>query len=159
MIRRPPTIITFDENDIESHLQRIYIRHTLTVGFEQLHLDESEMEPSSCVSSESDVDNDTTGLSQEGSSCFEPSPRDRSYVSTDAIPHTSVTKSCLKSPIPNQQSSLQMSIPTGVHSQADRSVDPLRLKVKFALSPEELELHSGKAPLEETGMSNIPEET
>ncbi|KAJ5188643.1 hypothetical protein N7491_004963 [Penicillium cf. griseofulvum] len=152
MIRRPPTIIALDENDIESHLQRIYIRHTLTVGFEQLRLDESdEMEPpSSCVSSESDVDIDTTGLSQEGSLCFEPSPRDRSYASTDAIPHTSVTKSCLKSPISNQQSSLQMTISTGVHSQADRAVDPPRLKVKFALSPQELELHSGKAPLEET---------
>lgn len=162
MLRRPPTIIALEENDVESHLQRIYIRHTLTVEFEQLHLDDESCDemtdpsPSSCLSSESDVDLDITGLSQEGSSCFEPiSPRDRSYASTDAIPHTTVTKSCLKSPIPTQQSSLQLTISTGIHSQADRSVDPPRLKVKFALSPQELEPHSGKAPLEEeTGMSN-----
>lgn len=160
MIRRPPTIIVLEENDVESHLQRIYIRHTLTVEFEQLHLDDESCDetdpfPSSCVSTESDVGIDTTGLNQEGS-CFEPtSPRERSYASTDAIPHTSVTKSCLKSPISNQQSSLQVTISTGVHSQADRSVDPPRLKVKFALSPQELELHSGNAPLEEeTGMSD-----
>ncbi|CAI7664609.1 unnamed protein product [Penicillium glandicola] len=152
MIRRPPTIIALDENEVESHLHRIYIRHTLTVEFEQLCLDEScnemrDPSPSSCVSSESDEDIDTTGLSQEGS-CFEPiSPRDRSYTSTDAIPHTSV-KSCLKSPVTNP-SSLQVTIPTGMHSQADRAVDPPRLKVKFALSPQDLELHSGKAPLEE----------
>ncbi|KAJ5208933.1 hypothetical protein N7449_003312 [Penicillium cf. viridicatum] len=156
MIRRPPTIIALEENDVESHLQRIYIRHTLTLEFEQLHLDDeschemTDPSPSSCVSSESDVDLDITGLSQEGSSCFEPiSPRDRSYASTDAIPHTTVTKSCLKSPIPTQQSSLQLTISTGIHSQVDRSVDPPRLKVKFALSPQELEPHSGKAPLEE----------
>lgn len=162
MIRRPPTIIALEENDVEAHLQRIYIRHTLTVEFEQLHLDDENRDemtdpsPSSCVSSESDVDLDSTGLSQEGSPCFEPiSPRDRSYASTDAIPHTAVTKFCLKSPIPTQQSSLQLTISTGIHSQADRSVDPPRLKVKFALSPQDLELHSGKAPLEgETGMSN-----
>ncbi|KOS39812.1 hypothetical protein ACN38_g9330 [Penicillium nordicum] len=156
MIRRPPTIITLEENDVESHLQRIYIRHTLTVEFERLHLDDENCDrmtdpsPSSCVSSESDVDLDTVGLSQEGSPCFEPiSPKDRSYASTDAIPHTTVTKSCLKSPIPTQQSSLQLKSSTGIHSQVDRSVDPPRLKVKFALSPQELELHSGKAPLEE----------
>lgn len=162
MIRRPPTIITLEENDVESHLQRIYIRHTLTVEFERLHLDDENCDrmtdpsPSSCVSSESDVDLDTIGLSQEGSPCFEPiSPKDRSYASTDAIPHTTVTKSCLKSPIPTQQSSLQLKSSTGIHSQVDRSVDPPRLKVKFALSPQELELHSGKAPLEEeTGKSN-----
>lgn len=164
MIRRPPTIIALEENDIESHLQRIYIRHTLTVEFEQLHLDDescdkmTDASASSCVSSESDVDLDTIDLSQEGSPCFEPiSPKDRSYASTDPIPHTTVTKSCLKSPIPTQQSSLQLTISTGIHSQADRSVDPPRLKVKFALSPQELELHSGKAPLEEeTGMSKLP---
>ncbi|KAJ5384533.1 hypothetical protein N7517_002444 [Penicillium concentricum] len=155
MIRRPPTFIALDENDIESHLQRIYIRHTLTVEFEQLHIDdescdEMDQSPSSCVSSESDVDIDTTCLSQEGSSYFESTPRNRSYASTDAIPHTSVTKSCLKSPNSTQQSSLKVTISTGVQSQADRSVDPPRLKVKFALSPQELELHSGKAPLEET---------
>ncbi|KAJ5163576.1 uncharacterized protein N7500_005406 [Penicillium coprophilum] len=153
MIRRPPTIIALDENEVESHIQRIYIRHTLTVKFEQLHLescDEMDSSPSSCVSSESDVDIDTTGLSQEGSSCFEPTPRNRNYASRDAIPHTSLTKSCLKSPTTNQQTSLQVTISTGVHSQADRSVDPPRLKVKFALSPQDLELHSDKAPPEES---------
>ncbi|KAJ5960394.1 uncharacterized protein N7479_007544 [Penicillium vulpinum] len=154
MIRRPPTIIALEEKDVESHLQRIYIRHTLTVEFEQLHLDdescdEMDPSPSSHVSSEFDEDIDTTGLTQEGSSCFEPtSPRDRSCASTDAIPHTSITKSCLKSPIPNQHSSLQVTISTGIHLQADRS-DPPRLKVKFALSPQEHELHSGNAPLGE----------
>ncbi|CAG8888074.1 unnamed protein product [Penicillium egyptiacum] len=151
MLRRPPTIIALEENDVEYHLQRIYIRHTLSLEFEQLHLDEScderDASPSSCVSTESDVDIDTTGLSQEGL-CLEPtSPRNRSYAATDAIPHNSVTKSCLKSPISNQ-SSLQVAISTRVHSQADQSVDPPRLKVKFALSPQELELHN-KAPLEE----------
>ncbi|KAJ5514129.1 hypothetical protein N7463_003681 [Penicillium fimorum] len=161
MIRQPPTIIALDENDIESHFQRIYIRHALTVEFEQLHLDEGcdemrDPSPSSCLSSESDVEVDTTCLSQEGSSYFEPTPRNRSYASTNPLPHTSITKSCLKSPIPHQPSSLQMTISTGVQSQADRSVDPPRhflpagMKVKFALSPQELELHSGKAPLEET---------
>ncbi|CAP94321.1 hypothetical protein EN45_019900 [Penicillium chrysogenum] len=152
MIRRPPTIVALDENDVEYHLQRIYIRHTLTGAFEQLHLDEScdetDRSPSSCISTDSDVDIDTTGLSQAGS-CFEStSPKDRGYAFKDAIAHNSVTKSCLKSPIPNQQSSLQVATPTRVNSQADRSVDPPRLKVKFALSPQELELHS-KAPLEE----------
>ncbi|KGO64037.1 hypothetical protein PITC_012740 [Penicillium italicum] len=155
MIRRPPTIISLEESDIESHLQRIYIRHTLTVEFEQLHLDDNcdeTMDPSlgSYVSAESDVDIDTTDLSQEGSSCFEStSSRERSYASSNVIPHTSVTKSCLKPPNLNQQPSLQLTISTGIHSQADRSVDPLRLKVKFALSPQELELHTGKAPFEE----------
>lgn len=154
MIRRPPTIIALDENDVEYHLQRIYIRHTLTVGFEQLHLescDETGPFSSSCISTDSDVDIDTADLSQAGS-CFEPtSPKD-SYSSKDSIAHNSVTKSCLKSPIPNQQSSLPVATSTGVNSQADQSVDSPRLKVKFALSPQVLGLHS-KAPLEEeTGM-------
>lgn len=156
MIRRPPTVIALEESDVESHLERIYIRHTLTVEFEQLHLDEScdeTMDPSlsSCVPTESNADIDTTGLSQEGFSCFESSPGERSYASTNAIPHTSVTKSCFKSPNPNHRSSFHLTISTGIQSQADWSVDPPRLKVKFALSPQELELHSGKAPLEETG--------
>ncbi|CAG7939313.1 unnamed protein product [Penicillium nalgiovense] len=150
MIRRPPTIIALDENDVEYHLQRIYIRHTLTVGFEQLHLescDETGPFSSSCISTDSDVDIDTADLSQAGS-CFEPtSPKD-SYSSKDSIAHNSVTKSCLKSPIPNQQSSLPVATSTGVNSQADQSVDSPRLKVKFALSPQVLGLHS-KAPLEE----------
>ncbi|OQE46946.1 hypothetical protein PENCOP_c001G02716 [Penicillium coprophilum] len=154
MIRRPPTIIALDENEVESHIQRIYTRHTLAVKFEQLQLDEScdemDLSPSSCVSSESDVDIDTTGLSQEASSCCEPTPRNRNYASRDAISHTPMTKSCLKSPTSSQQSSLQVTIFTGVHSQADRSVDPPRLKVKFALSPQDLELHSDKAPPEES---------
>ncbi|KAJ5835004.1 hypothetical protein N7447_001030 [Penicillium robsamsonii] len=156
MIRRPPTIIALDENDIESRFQRIYIRHTLTVELERLHLDDESCDemrdpsPSSCPSSESDVEVDTTCLSQEEPLYSEPTPRNRSYASTNPIPHTSMTKSCLKSPISHQQSSLQMSISTGVQSQADRSVDPPRLKVKFALSPQELELHSGKTPLAET---------
>ncbi|EKV07367.1 hypothetical protein PDIG_65250 [Penicillium digitatum PHI26] len=155
MIRRPPTVIALEESDVESHLERIYIRHTLTVEFEQLHLDEScdeTMDPSlsSCVPTESNADIDTTGLSQEGFSCFESSPGERSYASTNAIPHTSVTKSCFKSPNPNHRSSFHLTISTGIQSQADWSVDPPRLKVKFALSPQELELHSGKAPLEET---------
>ncbi|KAK4871385.1 hypothetical protein LT330_000622 [Penicillium expansum] len=157
MIRRPPTIIALEEGDVESHLQRIYIRHTLSIEFEQLHLEDEScdetMDPSlgSCTSTESDVEIDATSLSQEGTSCFEPtSPRERSYAFINAIPHTSVTKSCLKSPNPNQQSSLQLTISTGIQSQADRSVDPPRLTVKFALSPQEPELHSGKAPPEET---------
>ncbi|KAJ5795536.1 uncharacterized protein N7518_004076 [Penicillium psychrosexuale] len=152
MIRRPPTIIALEEKDVESHLQRIYIRHTLTVEFEQLHLescDETDPYPSSCISTDSDVDIDTTGLSQDGS-CFEStSPRNKSHASADAIQHTSVTKSCLRSP--TQHSSVQVTIPIGVYSQADRFVDPPRLKVKFALSPQacELELHSDKAFEEE----------
>ncbi|CAI7584600.1 unnamed protein product [Penicillium viridicatum] len=142
MIRRPPTIIALEENDVESHLQRIYIRHTLTVEFEQLHLDDenhdemTDPSPSSCVSSESDVDLDSTGLSQEGSPCFEPiSPRDRSYASTDAIPHTTVTKSCLKSPIPTQQSSLQLTISTGIHSILNSIAARPLLKKKQSNSP------------------------
>ncbi|KAI2727747.1 hypothetical protein DTO027I6_1966 [Penicillium roqueforti] len=152
MIRRPPTIIALEEKDVESHLQRIYIRHTLTVEFEQLHLescDETDPYPSSCISTDSDVDIDTTGLSQNGS-CFEStSPRYNSHASADAILHSSVSKSCLK--YPTQHSSVQVTIPIGVYSQADRFVDPPRLKVKFALSPQacELELHSGKAVEEE----------
>ena len=95
MIRRPPTIVALDENDVEYHLQRIYIRHTLTGEFEQLHLDEScdetDRSPSSCISTDSDVDIDTTGLSQAGS-CFEStSPKDRGYAFKDAIAQSHAT--------------------------------------------------------------------
>ena len=160
MIRRTPTIIALEANDVEYHLQRIYIRHSLTVEFDQLRLDENwdETDPSasSCIPTDSDVDIDTTGPSQAGSSFVSTSPKYRSYASKEAIALNSVTKSCLKSPIPNQQSSLRVATSTGGNSQADRSVDPPRLKVKFALSLQELGFH-GKAPLEEeTGMLTSP---
>ncbi|KAJ5467674.1 hypothetical protein N7475_005426 [Penicillium sp. IBT 31633x] len=172
MIRRPPTVIALEEQDLESHFQRLYLRHTLTVDFEQLRLDEDEsfgdfqtdQSPmNSCISSNpSDVDIDTTDPGQGGSSCFghKSSPRDRSHPARCANPQsTSVIKSCLKSPNPNQlQFSVHNTISPGVHShRAERSVDPPRLKVKFALSPQEITHQNGKdhlSPEEETGKSN-----
>jgi hypothetical protein len=164
MIRRAPTIIVLEQKDVDSHLERIYLRNSLTAGFEQLHLDEDndllmDHSPmSSCASADpSDVDVDESGLGQGGSSCYEDasSPKYKSCASTP----TSVTKSCLKSPNPRQQQfSLQNAFSSEVYPcRADRSVDPPRLKVKFALSPQEFNQHNKGTPLSpegETGMSS-----
>ncbi|KAJ5773973.1 hypothetical protein N7457_008869 [Penicillium paradoxum] len=166
MIRRPPTIIALEEQDVESHLQRIYLRHSLPIDFEQLRLDEDEsfddlqlgQSPmSSYVSSDlSDVDIDTTDPGHEGPLCsalysgYTSSPEDRSHALVDATPQSrSVTKSCLKSPISSKQrSSLQKKISSEGHSyRANLFVDPPRLKVKFTMPPPGLELHNGKVHL------------
>jgi hypothetical protein len=163
MIRRPPTLIALEEDDIESHLQRIYLRHTLTLNFEQLQLDDFEdldqlmdEPPSSSVPSDFDGDSDINNSDQEGSPCHEHnspnSPRDGISMSTDVISQFAM-KPCLKSPISNLHRSLQNPISSAKSRSADGSTDPPRLKVTFALSPQDLELHRGIAsvPEEETG--------
>ncbi|KAJ5861336.1 uncharacterized protein N7529_008646 [Penicillium soppii] len=162
MIRRPPTLIALEEDDIESHLQRIYLRHTLTLNFEQLQLDDFEdldqlmdEPPSSSVPSDFDGDSDINNSDQEGSPCHEHnspnSPRDGISMSTDVISQFAM-KPCLKSPISNLHRSLQNPISSAKSRSADGSTDPPRLKVTFALSPQDLELHRGIAsvPEEET---------
>jgi hypothetical protein len=167
MIRRPPTLIALDEDDVESHLQRICLRHTLTLDFEKLQLDDKESfdllrdpSPSSSVSSDFDGDSNINSLNEGEASCFEDnSPRDEISASTDVISQPAPVKPCLKSPNSNLHRSLQD--PTSVKSppaDGSRSIDPPRLKVTFALSPQKLELHSGMAsfPLEEeTGNSSL----
>lgn len=166
MIRRPPTAIALEHQDVESHLQRIYLRHTLTVDFEQLRLDDEsvgdlqmEYTLSPGVSSDhSDGKIDTTE-GQAGPSCIGYTLPQDENASTSATPQIrSATKSCLKSPVPSKcRLSLQGTISPGVHPRrADRLVDP-QLKVKFALSPQELELHNGNVhlPPEEIGMPTL----
>ena len=167
MIRRPPTLIALDEDDIESHLQRIFLSHTLATNFEKLQLADYEslvdllmdQSPSSSISSDLDGDSDINSLNQGESSCFEhTSSRDEISASTDVISQPAPMKPCLKSPISNLHRSSLKPISSVKSRPADGSTDPPRLKVTFALSPQELELHSGRAsfPLEEeTGNSTL----
>jgi hypothetical protein len=175
MIRRPPTLI-FLEDDIESLLERICRRYALTLDFENLQLDdevELNPSPSSSVSSgfdafgrDSDINTDHNTLDQGEPSCYEDTfPGDELSEplelspTTDVISQPAPAKPCLKSLISNLHRSSKNPI-SSVKSRPDgsRSTDPQRLKVTFALSPQELELHSGMAsfPVETGNPQNNP---
>lgn len=128
MIRRTPTLIALEEDEIESHLQRIFLRHTMTVDFEQLHLDDSVR--SSSLSSASDAGFDTSGSTR---SYAEPNPPTSSTI----VP----MKSCLRPSSSTRTRSVQMAI--SALYPADEA-DPPRQRVTDASSPQELELHSGR---------------
>ncbi|KAJ5551016.1 hypothetical protein N7535_001045 [Penicillium sp. DV-2018c] len=160
MIRRAPTIIALDNKDVDSHLERIFLRYSLTTSFEQLRLDEDESSndllmdhfpmSSGASSDPSDVDIDESGLGQGGCSFYEDasSPKYKDVASTGAnsLP-ASATKSCLRSPdLSQQRFSLQNAISSEVYPC---TVDPPRLKVKFALSPQEFDQHRGTCRLPE----------
>lgn len=130
MIRRTPTLIALEEDEIESHLRRIFLRHTLTVNFEQLHLDDSVR--SSSLSSGSDAGFDTSGSTRSDA---EPNPPG---TSSTIVP----MKSCLRPSSSNPTQSVQKAI--SALYPADEA-DPPRLRVTDASSPQELELHSGRA--------------
>ncbi|KAJ5130476.1 uncharacterized protein N7515_006515 [Penicillium bovifimosum] len=156
MIRRAPTIIVLDQNDVDSHLERIYLRDSLTTSFEQLRLNENEgfdllahLPMSSGVSSDPSEDIEESGLGQGGCSRYEDasSSKYKSCASIDGNPPTSVIKSCLRSPDMRQQqsSSSQNAVSSEVYPcRPDRFVDPARLKVKFALSSQAFQ-HKGSS--------------
>ncbi|KAJ5341098.1 hypothetical protein N7541_010222 [Penicillium brevicompactum] len=124
MIRRAPTFIALEEDDIDSHLQRIFLHHTLIIDLEQLHLDESDLSSSAAGTN---LDRGSTRASSHSS------------PGSSTIPQPE--KSCLRAPASvcrDLQSAITFEYP------ADGS-DPPKPKVTYALSPQELELHSGRA--------------
>ncbi|CAI7602849.1 unnamed protein product [Penicillium bialowiezense] len=125
MIRRAPTLILLEEDDVDSHLQRIFHRHTLMIDLEQLHLDESDL---SSPAPESSLDHGSSRASSHNSP-----------DGSSTIPKPG--KSCLRASA-SLCRDLQSAIPFEYPANGS---DPPKPKVTYALSPQELELHSGRA--------------
>lgn len=125
MIRRAPTLILLEEDDVDSHLQRIFHRHTLMIDLEQLHLDESDL---SSPAPESSLDHGSSRASSHNS------PDGYSTIPKPG-------KSCLRASA-SLCRDLQSAIPFEYPANGS---DPPKPKVTYALSPQELELHSGRA--------------
>ncbi|KAJ6071981.1 hypothetical protein N7499_009995 [Penicillium canescens] len=147
MLRRRPTIILLEDLD---SLQLF----PLTTDFQKLTLDEQEQsyddllgDLSSCAS-EATTSIDLTAPSHGKPSCerdtSSPSPGIFASPSTAPPSAPASTKSCLKSHLPIRES-LQNTSPGVKPRRASQSTDPPRPKVTFALSPQEQELHSGRA--------------
>jgi hypothetical protein len=142
MLRRRPTVILLE--DIDS-LQLF----PLTTDFQKLTLDESYEQSYDdlefCSTPNTDTDIDLTALSHAKPLNHTSSPsRGIFSCPSPAPPSTSAsTKPCAESHLP--QESLQNTSPGIKPRRASQSIDPPRSKVTFALSPQENQLHSGRA--------------
>jgi len=173
MIRRPPTNISLNDEELKCHLQRAFLR-TLPADFNRMHLedtgqsDDGHTLPVSspedgCASSDSDGEFDFTTMpdSTGASSCIGndlSSGGTRSLTAPTALSAVAMTAWLHQAPKPNscpatanQISAIFPRYPTC------QSRESLGANMKSSISRRELEMHSiGTQGREKKGPSHLP---
>ncbi|KAJ5290178.1 NADP-dependent alcohol dehydrogenase 6 [Penicillium atrosanguineum] len=158
MIRRPPTVIALNDEELQCHLQRAFLR-TLPADFNQLHLEDrgqsddghafaSSLSEDSGASSDSNGEVDFTTMpdSTGGSSCIghDSSPGGmRSLTARNAFLVAAMTASLHQPPEPNRSPATRNQISTLFPQYRTwRSRESLGAKTALKTPQRELKLYS-----------------
>lgn len=157
MIRRPPTIISLNDEELQCHLQRAFLR-TLPADFNQLHLEDrgqsddghtvADSSSGDVCASDPDGEFDFTTMpdSTGDSSCIGndlSSDRTRSFTVPTALSAAGMTASLHQPPEPNRYPATTNQISTLFpRNRTSRSRVSLSAKMTLFISRRELELYS-----------------
>jgi hypothetical protein len=173
MIRRPPTIISLNDEELQCHLQHAFLR-TLPADFNQLHLEDRgqsddghtlvDSSPGDgYASSESDSDFDFTTLpdSTGGSSCIGnglSSDGTRSLTVPTTLSAAAMTASLHQPPEPNRAPATANQISTILpRYRTCRSRESLGAKMTLTISQRELEQYSiDPQDVKKKGLFHLP---
>lgn len=173
MIRRPPTVISLNDEELQCHLQRAFLR-TLPADFNELHLGDwgqsedghtfaGSSSGDSCASSDSDGEFDFTTMpySTGGSSCLgnnSSSAETHSLTAPNAFSVAPMTASLHQPPEPNRSPATTNQISTHFpRYRTCRSRDLPSAKMMFTISRHELEPYSmGPGETKKQGLSHLP---
>lgn len=171
MIRRPPTIISLNDEELQCHLQRAFLR-TLPADFNRLHLEDwgqgddghtvARSSSGDARASDSDGVGFTTMPDSTGdSSCIGndlSSDRTRSFTVPTALAMAGMTASLHQPPEPNRPPATTNQISTHFpRNRTSRSRASLSAKMTLFISRRELELYSiGPQESKQTGRSYLP---